>query len=547
MRRGESLAKKFTAKILNRRNLRKPLGLASAPRGQEITLHELLVKLEKSGPKLTRIIQSKDPDLEMTILIREEELTPDVAQQVIRRKKLRQQLGLVSNVYTEKIAKTTLEQVIQTAETLEASLLNILFAEDIYADPDNLSRIDTRGMSQAFKLALVAAHLRIAYPFHDEPFENQATYVARFKTEVPVLGQALRDPLWEFFPHDSASQGRFAAQVIKELFPDNFVEPEGVRELFLAEAIDGLLPQIFEPVFVVEAGRRLVPDASPASFGKFLGVVAANLCEGYAFFDNSMEFLTSVGEEGKLKLRPGQAGKFFGSAVREIFESEQFQRKALELLAGRLCNSHRQKAAFLKASTANMVLAQPLVFATSNPEGAGITLGLELRKEGAPDVKKWAEATAWEAEKKFVDPRDRRSRDIIFIAAVASTLRFSGLPQLVDFLWRVERHLTEEKGRQVGRVIARLRKDEEDPLRRDLLKILIGRFAPSSAGEIITLAVKGFGSKYRSGSRLRVGLVVSLGQEKYQGDAQKLRRYLEAVEKSNRLERNSLAQQIMSE
>jgi len=356
-RQGEALRKAFAERILERRKLRKQLGLASTPRGKEITLHELLAHLKNCEPKLTRIIESRDPDLEMTILIREEELTLDVARQVMRRRELRQQLGLVSNVYTEKITETTLEQVIQTAETLEAPLLNILFAEDVYADPDNLSRIETRGLSQVFKVALVAAYLRIAYPFHDEPFENEATYAARFKTEVPVLGWALGDPLWKFFPHDSASQGKFAAQVIKGLFPDDFVEPEGVRELFLAEVTDGLRQRISEPVFVVEAVRKLTPDVSPTSFGKFLGAVAANLCEGYAFFDNSIEFLTSIGKKGGLNLRPGQAGKFFGSAVRETLEGEEFQRKALNMLARRLCNSYQQRTAFLKASTANRVLA----------------------------------------------------------------------------------------------------------------------------------------------------------------------------------------------
>jgi len=42
-----------------------------------------------------------------------------------------------------------------------------------------------------------------------------------------------------------------------------------------------------------------------------------------------------------------------------------------------------------------------------------------------------------------------------------------------------------------------------------------------------------------------VGLVVSLGIEKYQGDTEKLHRYLKAVEKSNGLRRNSLVKQIL--
>jgi len=317
MRQGESLTKSIAKKILSRKDLRKKLGLEAKSKGSSVTLYELLQHLEKVDSNLGLAIRLKVEDLGMEIWIREKELSPEVAQEVLQRRELRELFGLEIG---QEETTVNLNGVLEKAETAEAPILQTLFSPGFDTDQEEfLFRV--LGAPPDLAASLLACHLR-----------SQPAFSA----------EALCEPLWRYSAGKTPLAAKLAAMTIKHLPPEMW-------ESFVAELAKRIPPELSGPIFVTQTSQRLVTSSSMVSLGKFIGRVAINLYAGNALLLNSVEFLKNIINEPGLKLGTTKAGWLAMAASKQMFKGERLQARAMELLAEELYVGLGKKKKFLAA------------------------------------------------------------------------------------------------------------------------------------------------------------------------------------------------------
>jgi len=286
-------------KIMQRSDIRTPLGLRQLQlRGREV---ELDLVLKKAG-----IEPPKKPPQELKIRIRDQQLTQEIARQILQRKDLRKMLGLPA---LPAPSSETLEAVINLAKEYESTEVEALTADfilshDVHVEPSNiyqaliaLARLESEAKEvtaeagkgqeaelkdfyQEIRLHLAAAYVNIA---------------SRQEQTVPPLLKIV---------------GRLDRNIVKQ------ATAAGEIVKLLSENLDQRVILIFDTMFAA------APD-QPHELGTFAGTAIVALAEQENLSGLALRYITGIltlAYETKKGFKAFQAGQLAGAAARILFQ-----------------------------------------------------------------------------------------------------------------------------------------------------------------------------------------------------------------------------------